>query len=501
LLYLLIGDLDGRVAQIRGISPILMRNVQPPMARNRSLSDPFTIAAMPLPKKVPTTRRRRLKEEAEAKRVSDAIDAQLKEEQLQQYQQKERRILLLGQSESGKSTILKQFQLVYAPNVFRDELSTWRGVIYLNLVRSVRRIVNAVTTEFELDRESDDQPGSPRSSRSFERREHFEALKYRLGPLMALEQTLVRLLNGEDMNTNDSASIASKEMYVRSNAPWRRLVAKLHGSTDRAPSTSGSAWNNYRGEDDPSHLLAASKVDIITLWRDPDIREILSTQQLRLEDLSGFFLDDIDRIADLNYAPSEDDVLRARLKTLGVVEKTFNGDTSLVGLDRGVSWKLYDVGGARLQRHAWIPYFDTVNAIIFLAPISAFDQTLSEDPSVNRVEDSLLLWRVVCSNRLLREAYIVLFLNKIDLLQAKLNAGVELSKFMPSYGERPNDYASISKYFGNKFFAMHKSFSPNKHRRIYIHLTSAIDREGTRPIILNIRNILLEENLERSLII
>lgn len=68
-----------------------------------------------------------------------------------------------------------------------------------------------------------------------------------------------------------------------------------------------------------------------------------------------------------------------------------------MGTMRGVSnWVIYDVGGARNQRHAWAPYFQdgrpcfanqyfffrsapfVVNAIIFLAPISAFDQVLTE---------------------------------------------------------------------------------------------------------------------------
>ena len=51
-----------------------------------------------------------------------------------------------------------------------------------------------------------------------------------------------------------------------------------------------------------------------------------------------------------------EDVLKARLKTTGVVEHTFTmGKNSEF---RGVDWKIYDVGGARPQRHAWAPYFD-----------------------------------------------------------------------------------------------------------------------------------------------
>ena len=41
---------------------------------------------------------------------------------------------------------------------------------------------------------------------------------------------------------------------------------------------------------------------------------------------------------------------------------------------KSILWHLFDVGGARGQRHTWVPYFDDANAIIFLAPVSAFDQ-------------------------------------------------------------------------------------------------------------------------------
>ena len=55
---------------------------------------------------------------------------------------------------------------------------------------------------------------------------------------------------------------------------------------------------------------------------------------------------------------------------MGVAEHVF--DVNIHG--KAVSWHLYDVGGARGQRHTWVPYFDDANAIIFVAPVSAFDQ-------------------------------------------------------------------------------------------------------------------------------
>ena len=53
-----------------------------------------------------------------------------------------------------------------------------------------------------------------------------------------------------------------------------------------------------------------------------------------------------------------------------------------------------------------------VNAIIFLAPL-AFNLVLDEDPKVNRLEDSITLWRQVCENPLLAKTTLILFLNKV----------------------------------------------------------------------------------------
>ena len=46
--------------------------------------------------------------------------------------------------------------------------------------------------------------------------------------------------------------------------------------------------------------------------------------------------------------------MHARIQTMGVAEHVF--DMSVHG--RTVRWHLFDVGGARGQRHSWIPYFD-----------------------------------------------------------------------------------------------------------------------------------------------
>ena len=97
------------------------------------------------------------------------------------------------------------------------------------------------------------------------------------------------------------------------------------------------------------------------------------------------------------------------------------------------------------QRAHWYPYFDDMNAIIFLAPISSFDERLREDRRVNRLEDTYMLWQTLCSLQMLAKTQIILFLNKCDLLEQKLRAGVRVRTHVPSFGNRSNDVNTVKK--------------------------------------------------------
>ena len=55
---------------------------------------------------------------------------------------------------------------------------------------------------------------------------------------------------------------------------------------------------------------------------------------------------------------------------------------------------VFDVGGQRGQRKKWINCFEDVTAVIFVASLSEYDQTLMEDGESNRMEESLKLFQV-----------------------------------------------------------------------------------------------------------
>lgn len=476
--------------------------------------DPFSALLAPPPDETPAERAARLREEENAKRISDAIDEEISRQRAEQRRERCVKVLLLGQSESGKSTTLKNFQLMNSRKAFRAERAQWRTVIQLNIVRSFRLILEAmaeaqaattspatsspsVSPRLRPADDPDPDPNMPHLT------SELLLLKMKLSPLIQIEETLLRALDPEGSSVFGAPYLTALTNLPNPERPRGKGVKEI-AVNSRAWGTkfsrllSGEARNStdVRDEglepDEPSHVLHACSDDMIRLWKDPIVREVLDRLKLRLEEMPGFFLDDLERVTDLNYMPSDADIVRARIKTLGVTEYRF----TVKGVGNSISrdWRLYDVGGQRSCRAAWVPFFDDMDAIIFLAPISCFDQVLEEDPSVNRLEDSVLLWKSIVSNPVLARTNIILFLNKCDIMRRKLAAGIKLSKYIVSYGDRPNDFESTSTYLRRKFAQIHKDHSVQK-REFYAHFTSVVDIEATTKILADVQDSILRANL------
>lgn len=89
--------------------------VHPPV-RRRTYSDPLSAALLPPPDETPFEREARLKAESDAKKISDSIDDMLHQERNERKKiRPEVNVLLLGQSESGKSTTLKRKAILVSP--------------------------------------------------------------------------------------------------------------------------------------------------------------------------------------------------------------------------------------------------------------------------------------------------------------------------------------------------------------------------------------------------
>lgn len=470
-----------------------------------SEDDPLTRAIAPPSYETPVEREERLAAEQEAKRISDAIDEELNKQRISEKKgPKAIKILLLGQSESGKSTTLKNFQLMNSPKAFRSERASWRAVIQLNVVQSIHAILDLMSRAHS----SAHNPSTPMNhitnttsapSKEYPplNPEHLK-LKMRLAPLLQVEVALMKKLlpNGHAQFSNSAQSLPiQQEISVNSSAGWKNTFNRLMGRN----SCDSADLIDWSDPDDPGVVLNACAEDMKRLWTDPIIRKLMEVEKMRPEEMAGFFLDALDRVTSPRYIPTDDDVLRARLKTLGVSEHRFTMKSGHMGSPMSHDWRVFDVGGQRSLRAAWVPYFDDMNAIIFLAPISCFDQVLQEDPSVNRLADSFLLWKAIVSNPLLKKTELILFLNKCDILRAKLASGIRLADYIVSYGSRPNDFESASQYLKKKFAGLLKEHSPE--RLYYFHLTSVTDTKSTTYILENVQDVLVRDNLRRSALV
>ncbi|KAG6379714.1 guanine nucleotide binding protein, alpha subunit [Boletus reticuloceps] len=533
--------------------------------RRHKDDDPLTRAIAPPPNETPTERELRMAAEQEAKRVSDAIDDELNRQRIAEKKSpRPVKILLLGastlisallllynppcpppagQSESGKSTTLKNFQLMHSPKVRTALLADHMALVHLECARlsMQRRPHGALSSNstssspsmlssilYQQPTQHPTPPHHPHLHQACMPLRHYHQslysptgttpkeyppltpdhlkLKMRLAPLIQVEAALIRKLlpldQVEDLTRSNLTSFPfHQEISVNSSAGWKTAFNRLlRNGRDSCDSMDLINWSD---PDDPGVILHACSDDMIKLWADPTIRKLMEVEKMRPEEMAGFFLDALHRVTSPKYIPTDDDILRARLKTVGVSEHRFQVKTGHLGSSMSSDWRVFDVGGQRSLVTAWVPYFDDMNAIIFLAPISCFDQVLQEDPNVNRLADSFLLWKSIASSPLLKKTDLVLFLNKCDILRTKLESGIRLGDYITSYGDRPNDFESASTCqfdfdfrlivrdddtlpstdLRKKFAGLMKEHAGD--RPFYCHFTSVTDTQSTALILQN----------------
>ena len=177
--------------------------------------------------------------------------------------------------------------------------------------------------------------------------------------------------------------------------------------------------------------------------------------------ISQSFFDAINRLAHPNYLPTDQDILRARVKITGITETVFF-------MDR-VSYSIFDVGGVRSERPNWIHCFENINVILFMVDIATYDKLLWGDETVNRMQDQLILFDDVCNSRWFIKTHIVLLFHKVDLLRNKLKTS-PMEKYFPDYfgGE---DFDAAKSYFSDRFLKL----SPYDDKTTSVHFTDIED--------------------------
>jgi len=219
------------------------------------------------------------------------------------------------------------------------------------------------------------------------------------------------------------------------------------------------------------------------LWRDAGVQQCFErSREFQLNDSAKYYFDSIQRIGAPDYLPSDQDVLRSRVKTTGITESHFQ-----IG---ELKYKLFDVGGQRSERKKWIHCFENVTAILFLVAISEYDLSLIEDESVNRMQESLALFDSICNSRWFVKTSIILFLNKIDLFKQKIQHS-PVRDYFPDFTGQPGDVQAGCEYFSHRF----QSLNQNPAKQVYVHLTCATDTNQLKYVLSCVNDIIIQSNL------
>ncbi|XP_055266387.1 guanine nucleotide-binding protein subunit alpha-12 isoform X2 [Moschus berezovskii] len=196
-----------------------------------------------------------------------------------------------------------------------------------------------------------------------------------------------------------------------------------------------------------------------------------------------YFLDNLDRIGQLNYLPSKQDILLARKATKGIVEHDF--------VIKKIPFKMVDVGGQRSQRQKWFQCFDGITSILFMVSSSEYDQVLMEDRRTNRLVESMNIFETIVNNKLFFNVSIILFLNKMDLLVEKVKT-VSIKKHFPDFRGDPHRLEDVQRFLVQCFDRKRR----NRSKPLFHHFTTAIDTDNIRFVFRAVKDTILQENLK-----
>ncbi|EFA06419.2 G protein alpha s subunit-like Protein [Tribolium castaneum] len=339
------------------------------------------------------------------KRRSNDIDKQIAKDK--EEFNKTLRLLLLGAGESGKSTIIKQMQLIHVDKFSDTVRKQRRDDIRDNLADAIVSILGAmpkITPPVRLDNER--------------------------------HETMAK--------------------WVLDNATKQDF-------------------------DYPSQFYEFTKI----LWKDTGVQATFErSNEYQLVDSAKYFLEKIDEIARDDYMPTDQDIIRCRVLTTGIYELSFQV--------KEINFQIIDVGGQRDERRKWFLCFNDVTAIIFVTACSSYNLVLREDPSKNRLKESLELFKIVWNNRWLCRISVIVFLNKQDLFREKILSGrSKLEDYFPEYKDfktshvERDEHPEVNRakhFIKNEFEKISRLSNQSLQHRFYPHFTCAVDTDDVKRV-------------------
>jgi GTPase SAR1 family protein len=233
-----------------------------------------------------------------------------------------------------------------------------------------------------------------------------------------------------------------------------------------------------------AHLLAVKADDCVD-------KVMERSHEIRLLDSAPYWLENLDRILAADFVPTQDDILRTRQATAGVIETDFEIDDTI--------FQFIDVGGQRGERRKWIHCFDQISAMFYVSALSGYSQVLDEDANQNRLRESLSLFRGLLGLPWFARTPVILFLNKDDVFRKKIQK-LPLRDFFNEFTPNPDeDIYTESKDFVKDLFIFQARNVPQFNGTIFPHVTNATNTQNIESVWDDARAIVIKDSIHQSL--
>ncbi|XP_021104243.1 guanine nucleotide-binding protein subunit alpha-13 isoform X2 [Heterocephalus glaber] len=186
---------------------------------------------------------------------------------------------------------------------------------------------------------------------------------------------------------------------------------------------------------------------IRALWADSGIQNAYDRRrEFQLGESVKYFLDNLDKLGEPDYIPSQQDILLARRPTKGIHDE--------------------------------------------------FDQVLMEDRLTNRLTESLNIFETIVNNRVFSNVSIILFLNKTDLLEEKVQI-VSIKDYFLEFEGDPHCLRDVQKFLVECFRNKRRD---QQQKPLYHHFTTAINTENIRLVFRDVKDTILHDNLKQLML-
>jgi len=228
------------------------------------------------------------------------------------------------------------------------------------------------------------------------------------------------------------------------------------------------------------------------LWGDPNVQKAWERgNEAALPENLPYFYSSLDRLFAPTYTPNEQDIIHCKVRTTGITETTFHL--------REHEMLMVDVGGQKSERRKWIHCFQDVTSILFLVSLSGYDQCLFEDRDSNQMQDAMTIWDSICHSQWFKQTSIILFLNKNDLFEEKIEHS-HIKNFFPDFDGEQGDAKAGRDYFKKRFARIAQKAGRSKEREIYIHVTTATDTAMLRVVMAAVEDTIVNKSIRNIML-